>query len=135
MMKREPFDENLIDELTRLVGRPSSVLRDALRGMLRELLDGLTPERARTLAEFPMTSWPALAPGIDLTRRLWSSVLSAGLTAEETFTTLAVVDDHARRRFGVDAWSRVRTWGPQLFSTYGLAPPPSASAPPRDAIS
>jgi hypothetical protein len=123
MMQREPLRENLIDELTRLVGRPSSVLREALSGVVRVLSLRLKGDLATRLAAFPMTAWPGLAPHEPVTRDLWSAVLSPGLTPEETFTALAIIDDHVRRRYGTDAWTRLEEWGPQLLGRYGLATP------------
>lgn len=126
MFYGEPLDENLLDEMTRLVGRPASVLRDVLAGLLGVVVEDLGSDLAHALSGFPMTSWQGLAPDAPVTRGLWSAVLSSGLTAEEVFTALAVVDDHVRRRYGSDAWTRVREWAPRLAGRYGLDMPWSA---------
>ena len=123
MMYREALDENLLDELTRLVGRPASVLRDVLAGMLRVVVEDLGADLANSLSSYPMTAWQGLAPDAQVTRGLWSAVLSSGLTAEEVFTALAVVDDHVRRRYGSDAWTAVQEWAPRLAGRYGLDMP------------
>jgi hypothetical protein len=120
MLYREPLDENLLDELTRLVGRPSSVLREVLSGVLRVVVSELNSDVARALSSFPMTAWQGLAPDSAVTRGLWSAILSSGLTAEEVFTALAVVDDHVRRRYGSEAWTEVHEWAPRLAGRYGL---------------
>lgn len=131
-MQREPLDENLLDELTRLVGRPSTVLRDVLERTIGVLIEALTPDTARELSTFPMTAWQSLAPHAPVTRALWSAVLSAGLTAEETFTALAVIDDHVRRRYGVMGWATLAEWGPGLAGRYRLDAMPRASDRLRD---
>ena len=129
-MIREPLDENLLDELTRLVGRPACVVREALSGVLGVLNgpDGAgLPSR---LTEFPMTSWQAISPETPAVRGLWSAIVGSGMTAEEAFTVLAVIDDHVRRRYGVDAWLRLREWGPRLAGRYcpGTAVEPAPAA-------
>ncbi len=129
---REPLDENLLDELTRLVGRPSSVLHEVMERLMAVLIDALPMDVSRQLAPFPMTAWQAIAPDAPVTRALWSAVLSSGLTAEETFTALAVVDDHVRRRYGAHGWKTIAEWGPTFVSRYRLDALPPSLDPPRD---
>lgn len=117
---REPIQENLLEELSRLVGRPVPVVHEALASLLRVLVHEFREESLTPLAEFPMTAWQALAPNDPGTRRLWSAAVGAGLTAEESFTALAVIDDHVRRGFGADAWPRVKEWAPRLAGRYDL---------------
>ena len=127
-MLREPLDENLLDELTRLVGRPAIVVRDALARLMGTLVGGMDRELGRRLGAFPMTAWQSIAPGCPLAREIWSAVVGAGMTAEEAFTALAVVDDHVRRRYGADAWQHVAEWGPRLAGHYGPEPVPDGPA-------
>lgn len=117
-MYSDALQENLVDELTRLVGRPTPVVREGLARLLSVMVDELEPAEMQDLALFPLTAWQSLASQHRGVLSLWSAVLSAGLTLEEVFTTLAVVDDHARRRFGNDAWVAVREWGPALARQY-----------------
>ncbi len=131
-MFAEPLPENLVDELTRLVGRPMPVVREALARLLTVIVEQCDGASVSELAPFPLTAWQALAPGHPAARALWSAVMSAGLTTEEVFTTLAVVDDHVRRRFGSDAWSGATEWGDRLMRQYGFdAPPRRASGTAR----
>ncbi|RMG45369.1 MAG: hypothetical protein D6718_07380 [Acidobacteria bacterium] len=125
-MYQDRLDENLLDEVTRLVGRPVPVVADALGGLFGVLVGELPGELARQLAPFPLTAWQALAPEEEPVRRIWTAALSAGLTAEEVFTVLAVVDDHVRRRFGNEAWSRAGEWARRLAREYDFPMPPSA---------
>ncbi|MBP7147038.1 MAG: hypothetical protein KBD01_05800 [Acidobacteria bacterium] len=113
-MVRQPSQENLLDELARLVGRPGSVVGEALDNLLQVLLVDLDAETGRALGPYPMTAWQALAPSVPVVRRAWVAAASAGLTTEEVFTALAVIDDHVRRRCGSDAWQRSAEWLPQL---------------------
>ena len=117
-MPGQPFREDLLEELTRLVGRPSPVIRDAFSRLLKVLLREVDEEVARTLAAFPMTAWQSIAPGCPALRNLWSATLSAGLTVEEVFTAFAVIDDHVRRRYGADAWTSLAEWGPKFEMKY-----------------
>lgn len=117
---REPMQENLLEELTRLVGRPLPVVRDALAGMLRVVERDFRQDSLIGFSSYPLTAWHVLAPGHDGARRLWDAVAATGLTAEETFTALAVVDDHVRRGYGASAWSRAHEWGPRLAGHYEL---------------
>ena len=117
-MPGQPFREDLLEELTRLVGRPSPVVRDAFSRLLKVLLREVDEEVARTLAAFPMTAWQSIAPGCPALRNLWSATLSAGLTVEEVFTAFAVIDDHVRRRYGADAWTSLAEWGPKFEMKY-----------------
>ncbi|GAB4371061.1 MAG: hypothetical protein Kow0062_06300 [Acidobacteriota bacterium] len=126
-MLREPLDENLLDELTRLVGRPAVVVREALARLMTVLNGSVDPELGRRLGAFPMTAWQAIDSGSPVVRAIWSAVVGAGMTTEEAFTALAVVDDHVRRRYGADAWSRVAEWGPRLAGRY--CPGDAAPAP------
>lgn len=127
-MYREPLQEDLLEELTRLVGRPVAVVHDAVARLLDTVVVGFDAALLRSLGPFPMTAWPSLAPDSPETRRLWSAVLGTGLTAEEVFTALAVVDDHVRRRFGNDAWFRVHDWCGVLAGQCRAA---AANEPPR----
>lgn len=117
-MGRQPLCEDLLEELTRLVGRPNPVIREAFSRLLKVMLFEVDEQTAQRLGAFPMTSWQSLAPGCRALRNLWSAALSAGLTVEEVFTALAVVDDHVRRRYGNEAWSGVRGWGPRMLREY-----------------
>ncbi len=127
-MLREPLDENLLDDLTRLVGRPAIVVREALARLMGALVDGVDRDLGRRLGAFPMTAWQSIAPDCPLTREIWSSVVGAGMTAEEAFTALAVVDDHVRRRYGADAWQNVAAWGPRLAGRCDPEPVPEGHA-------
>lgn len=117
-MVGQPLQEDLLEELTRLVGRPSPVVRDAFSRLLKVLLREVDEETARTLAMFPMTAWQSIAPGCPALRNLWSATLSAGLTVEEVFTAFAVIDDHVRRRYGAAAWTVLAEWGPKFELKY-----------------
>ncbi|MFN7965809.1 MAG: hypothetical protein U0V87_09015 [Acidobacteriota bacterium] len=117
---REPIQENLLEELTRLVGRPLPVVHEALASLLSVLSNDFPEETLTSLAEYPMTAWQALAPHDPGTRRLWSAAVATGLTPEESYTALAVIDDHVRRGFGADAWQRVKEWAPRLAGRYDL---------------
>ncbi len=117
-MVRQPFHEDLLEELTRLVGRPAPVVRDAFSRLFKVLLREVDKDVARTLAAYPMTAWQSIAPGCPALRNLWSATLSAGLTVEEVFTAFAVIDDHVRRRFGADAWNSLDEWGPRFELKY-----------------
>lgn len=132
-MVGQPLREDLLEELTRLVGRPSPVVRDALSRLLKVLLHEVDEDVARTLAAFPMTAWQSLAPGCPALRNLWSATLSAGLTVEEVFTAFAVIDDHVRRRYGAEAWTELAEWGPKFELKYlpeqALAPLGARSEP------
>lgn len=119
-MVRQPLSENLIDELVRLVGRPFPVVQSALARLMALAGGERLLECAKSLAGFPLTAWQALAPGDPAIRNLWSEVMAVGLTTEEVFTALAVVDDHVRRRYGNDAWQRVPEWAPRLVHRYNL---------------
>ncbi len=119
-MFAEPLPENLVDELTRLVGRPMPVVQEALARLLTVIVEQCDQSAVGELAPFPLTAWQALAPDHPAARSLWSAVMSAGLTTEEVFTTLAVVDDHVRRRFGSDAWGGAADWGHRLIRQYGF---------------
>ena len=117
-MVGQPLREDLLEELTRLVGRPSPVIRDAFSRLLEVLLREVDAEVARTLSAFPMTAWQSIAPGCPALRNLWSATLSAGLTVEEVFTAFAVIDDHVRRRYGANAWTSLAEWGPRFELKY-----------------
>ncbi|MDH3284822.1 MAG: hypothetical protein OEQ13_08770 [Acidobacteriota bacterium] len=127
-MYAEPLKENLVDEVTRLIGRPLPVVREAMSRLLAVAVGALTPETTERLAPFPLTAWQALASENVVTREIWSAMLSAGLTTEEVFTALAVVDDHVRRRFGNGAWLSVSEWGPRLAKEYEIEVPRRSSA-------
>ena len=127
-MYADPLQENLVDELTRLVGRPMPVVREALSRLMCVMVGQLDPDETTALAPFPLTAWQSLACEHEGARAIWSAVLSAGLTTEEVFTTLAVVDDHVRRRFGDGAWIDVREWGPRLARQYEFEIPRRQSA-------
>ena len=116
----EPLEENLIDEVTRLVGRPLPVVKEAVARLLAVLVAETGAAGTAELAVYPLTAWQALAPYHRPTRNLWSEALSAGLTTEEVFTTLAVLDDYARRRYGNEAWKTVSEWGPRLARQYQI---------------
>jgi len=117
-MGRQPLHEDLLEELTRLVGRPRPVIREAFSRLLKVLLSEIDEQTAQRLGTYPMTSWQSLAPGCRALRNLWSATLSAGLTVEEVFTAFAVIDDHVRRRYGSEAWSELRDWGPRMLWEY-----------------
>jgi hypothetical protein len=117
-MVGQPLREDLLEELTRLVGRPSPVVRDAFSRLLKVLLREVDEEVARTLSVFPMTAWQSIAPDYPALRNLLSATLSAGLTVEEVFTAFAVIDDHVRRRYGAEAWMSLSEWGPKLELRY-----------------
>lgn len=117
---REPIQENLVEELTRLVGRPMPVVHEALSSMFTVLRRDFQPTNLADLSHYPMTAWASLAPQQHAIRALWSAVASAGLTTEEVFTTFAVVDDHVRRGFGAGAWSQLQEWGPRVVGRYDL---------------
>jgi hypothetical protein len=117
-MVGQPLQEDLLEELTRLVGRPSPVVRDAFSRLLGVLLREVDGEVARNLAAFPMTAWQSIAPGCPALRNLWTATLSAGLTVEEVFTAFAVIDDHVRRRYGAEAWTTLAEWGPRFELKY-----------------
>ena len=121
-MYAEPLHENLVDELTRLVGRPMPVVREALARLLTVVEQKGESEVFRSLAPLPLTAWQVLAPDLADARDLWTAVMSAGLTTEEVFTTLAVVDDHVRRRFGSDAWNAPSEWARRLIRQYRFEP-------------
>lgn len=122
-MVRQPLSENLIDELVRLVGRPFPVVQAVLSRLMavagKDLPSGLGAE----LAVYPLTAWLALAPEEGAVKKIWNEVMEVGLTTEEVFTALAVVDDHVRRRYGNDAWQRVPEWAPGVVHRYNLAGP------------
>ncbi len=123
-MYREPLHEDLLDELTRLVGRPQPVIEEALGRLLETLASEFDPLLLAQLGPFPMTAWASLAPELASTRRLWSAVVGTGLTAEEVFTAFAVIDDHVRRRYGNDAWPRAADWWSALAVQCRHAAPP-----------
>jgi hypothetical protein len=125
-MYRETLQEDLLAELSRLVGRPLSVVQDGLARLLECVESRFDADLLAALGPFPMTSWASLAADSAETGALWCATAAAGLTAEEGLTALAVVDDHVRRRYGNEAWSRVRDWGPQMAGRYELAPVMSA---------
>lgn len=122
-MYEESLPENLLDELTRLVGRPVPVVQEALTRLLGILLTESGSESIIQLSPYPMTAWAALAPGCRLSRESWAAVMSVGLSAEEGFTALAVVDDHVRRFYGNDAWKSLRDWGHRLALRYDISLP------------
>ncbi len=127
-MYREPLQEDLLDELTRLVGRPQPVVQDALARLLQCLDRHFETDALGALGDYPMTAWPAIAHDPQGTDLLWRTMMAAGLSAEEVLTALAVVDDHVRRRYGNRAWARVREWGPLMAGRYDLACAPEAPA-------
>ncbi len=131
-MAREPLHEDLLDALTRLVGRPLPVVQEALARLLGGLSRHLGRELLCDMGPFPLTSWHALCPHPASAAQVWADVQGAGLSAEEVFTALAVVDDHVRRRYGNDAWSRLEEWSPTLAGRYDLPIPP-AGRPAREA--
>ncbi len=116
-------EENLLDELTRLVGRPVPVVREALTRLLGVLITGFDGEASRRLSAFPMTAWRAIDPQGRASLESWEAIVSAGLSVEEAFTALAVIDDHVRRCYGNTAWSRLRDWSHRLALRYDLAMP------------
>ncbi|UCF67156.1 MAG: hypothetical protein JSV80_15475 [Acidobacteriota bacterium] len=127
-MHHERLEENLLDELTRLVGRPVPVIAEALAGLLGVLVSEMPRDTMGSLSPFPMSAWQALAPQEKAVRRIWGQALTAGLTVEEVFTVIAVVDDHVRRRFGADAWPRVAEWGPRLAIEHDVVLPAADAA-------
>ncbi len=127
-MYAEPLQENLVEEMTRLIARPVPVVREAMSRLLEVMVEALDPATTERLAPFPLTAWQALASEKSVTRQMWSAMLSAGLTTEEVFTVLAVVDDHVRRRFGNGAWVAVAEWGPGLAREYEIDVPRRSSA-------
>lgn len=132
-MAREPLQEDLLDALTRLVGRPLPVVQEALARLLGGLSRHLGHELLAAMGPFPLTSWHALCPCPESGRQVWADVQATGLSAEEVFTALAVVDDHVRRRYGSDAWSRLDEWSPNLAGRYELPIPP-AGRPARENV-
>ena len=129
-MHREPLQENLLDELTRLVGRPKPLIQYVLGQLLDALSNEFDQGLLAALGPFPMTSWPAIAADCGATGTLWDAALTAGLSPEEVFTALAVLDDHVRRSYGNDSWSRVPDWGPRLACRYNLETAPARAAAP-----
>ncbi len=120
----EPQQENLLEELTRLVGRPKPVLEEAVTRLLGLLMTHreATPVTVE-LSPYPMTAWRALAPQCTFPGELEGAFRGLGLTAEEVFTALAVIDDHVRRTYGNDAWERARDWSHRLALRYDLSLP------------
>lgn len=127
-MHREPLQEDLVEELTRLVGRPKPMIQDVLGRLLDALSGGFDRDTLLELATFPLTAWPAIAARSRAATGLWDAALSAGLTPEEVLTALAVLDDHVRRRYGADSWARMADWGPRLRCRYNLAAGPPAGS-------
>ena len=125
-MYNKPTEENLLDEMARLIGRPFPVVQQALARLFGVLEVEFDPALARCLSPFPMTAWRALAPESSFSRQAWSAIASVGLTKEEVFTAVAVLDDHVRRYYGGDAWARWADWGRRLALRYEI---PVASAP------
>ncbi len=119
-MVREPFQEDLVEELTRLVGRPAPVMRESLSRFLAVVAARLDGEAAEALWEFPLTAWHALAPAHPVARETWDRLREVGLGDEEIFTALAVIDDHVRRRYGNRAWHRAARWLGRLAGRYDL---------------
>jgi len=122
-MYGEPLQENLVDEVTRLVGRPRSVVREAIARMLTVMVGESGPHASGSLCDYPLTAWTSIAPDHEGARMVWTAVVSAGLTTEEVYTALAVVDDHVRRRFGSNAWHSVLDWGHRLARQYEIEVP------------
>ena len=117
---KEAAQENLLDELTRLVGRPMPVVREALARLLGVFSGEVEAGTARSLSPYPMTAWKALAPETAVAEQSWMAIASAGLQPEEVFTAMAVIDDHVRRYYGNDAWSRAGEWSCRLARRHGL---------------
>lgn len=131
-MAREPLHEDLLDVLTRLVGRPLPVVQEALARLLDGVGHRLGQDRLLALGPFPLTAWRGLCAGTDAARQIWADIEGVGLSTEEVFTALAVIDDHVRRRYGTDAWARLNDWTPALAGRYKLRIPPVGRAQ-RDA--
>jgi hypothetical protein len=131
-MTCESNPENLLVDLNHLAGCGEGVARRTLTALLRALASGCEPGMAQALGGYPMTAWLALAPHDGLPQRLWTALGSVGLTEEQGMTVLAVVDDHARRRFGNRVWSQPTLIAATLASEQGLRipglPPASAEA-------
>jgi len=125
-MYDKPNEENLLDEMARLIGRPFPVVQQALARLFGVMEAEFDPALARCLSPFPMTAWRALAPESSFSDHAWSAVASVGLTKEEVFTAVAVLDDHVRRYYGGDAWVRWSDWGRRLALRYEI---PVTSAP------
>jgi hypothetical protein len=124
-MYREALQEDLLAELSRLVGRPLAVVQDGLARLLECVGTRFDTDLLGALGPYPMTAWASIAPDSVEADALWRATTAAGLTPEEGLTALAVVDDHVRRRYGNGAWSRIREWGPSMAGRYELAPPVS----------
>lgn len=78
-------------------------------------------ECAKSLAGFPLAGMASVGPWRSRHQKfVVREVMAVGLTTEEVFTALAVVDDHVRRRYGNDAWQRVPEWAPRLVHRYNL---------------
>ncbi len=131
-MVREPLQEDLVEELTRLVGRPKPIIQDVLARLLDALAENFDGAVLGCLATYPMTAWSAIAAPRLAARDLSDVALSAGLSPEEALTALAVLDDHVRRCYGADSWARLEDWGPRLRCRYEL--PTAAPAPSRRAF-
>ncbi len=127
-MVREPFQEDLVEELTRLVGRPAPIMRELLSRLLAVVASRMDAGTADELWAFPLTAWHALAPGHPVARETWGRLREVGLSDEEIFTALAVIDDHVRRRYGNRAWHRAAEWIGRLAGRYDLDVP-VATAP------
>jgi hypothetical protein len=125
--------ENLIVDLNHLAGCGETLARHTLASLLRVLGQGVDDGVAQSLCGYPMTAWLALAPAAELPRRAWAALVEEGLTEEQGMTVLAVLDDHARRRFGNRAWCEPSSIAATLASEHGLripgVPPATAGAP------
>ncbi|GEM_PF-3508822 len=128
-MVREPFHEDLVEELTRLVGRPAPIMRELLSRFLAVVAARLDDGTADGLWAFPLTAWHALAPDHPVARETWDHLRGVGLSDEEIFTALAVIDDHVRRRYGNRAWHGADEWLHRLAGRYDLDLPPVTASP------
>lgn len=115
--------ENLLVDLNHLAGCGETLARHTLASLLRVLGQGFDVGVGQSLSGYPMTAWLALAPAAELPRRAWNALADQGLTEEQAMTVLAVVDDHARRRFGNRAWTDPVHIAATLASDHGLRVP------------
>jgi hypothetical protein len=131
-MACESNPENLLVDLNHLAGCGEGVAKRTLTALLRALAQGAEPGLAQALGGYPMTAWLALAPAGGLPQRAWAALRGAGLSEEQGMTVLAVIDDHARRRFGNRAWAQPGRIAATLASEHGLRipglPPASTDA-------
>lgn len=119
-MTNDVSPENLLTDLHHLAGCGERQARRSLTALLRALGEDFEEQAAEMLSPYPMTAWLALAPGASGPARAWVGLLESGLTEEQAMTVLAVVDDHARRRYGNLVWQDPRRMALRLATDQGL---------------